>query len=208
MLVGVLTAQLHLPGVSSLKEKRHIIKSVIGRLQSRFNVSISEVEQQDSHTSAVLGMAVVSNERAFVDQQLDAILTFMRNDGRFYLGQVEARGVLVDAGFGCQSVLLLGVFLSDSCGAGATCCSHGSRHRVLLFTKRSSSQGIPSETPISRRVNPHACVPVAGGCVRRPLPSVACASLRSPAKMARQMWQRRGVWRRERAALMFRKYLK
>jgi uncharacterized protein YlxP (DUF503 family) len=89
MLVGVMTAQLHLPGVGSLKEKRHIIKSVIGRLQSRFNVSVSEVEQQDSHTSAVLGLAVVSNERAFVDQQLDAILTFMRNDGRFYLGQVE-----------------------------------------------------------------------------------------------------------------------
>jgi uncharacterized protein len=89
MLVGVVTAQLHLPGVGSLKEKRHIIKSVIGRLQSRFNVSISEVEHQDSHTSAVLGLAVVSNERAFVDQQLDAILTFMRNDGRFYLGQVE-----------------------------------------------------------------------------------------------------------------------
>ncbi len=89
MLVGVMTAQLHLPGVSSLKEKRHIIKSVIGRLQSRFNISISEVEHQDSHTSAVLGMAVVSNERAFIDQQLDAILSFLRNDGRFYLGQVE-----------------------------------------------------------------------------------------------------------------------
>ena len=89
MLVGVMTAQLHLPGVGSLKEKRHIVKSVIGRLQSRFNVSVSEVEHQDSHTSAVLGIAVVSNERAFIDQQLDAILTFMRNDGRFYLGQVE-----------------------------------------------------------------------------------------------------------------------
>ncbi len=89
MLVGVMKAQMFLPGVSSLKEKRHIVKAVIGRLQSRFNVSVSEVEHQDSHTSAVLGMAVVSNERAFVDQQLDAILSFMRNDGRFYLGQVE-----------------------------------------------------------------------------------------------------------------------
>ncbi len=89
MLVGVMTTQLHLPGVGSLKEKRHVIKSVIGRLQSRFNISISEVEHQDSHTSAVLGMAVVSNERAFIDQQLDAILSFLRNDGRFYLGQVE-----------------------------------------------------------------------------------------------------------------------
>ena len=68
MLVGVMKAQMFLPGVSSLKEKRHIVKAVIGRLQSRFDVSVSEVEHQDSHTSAVLGMAVVSNERAFIDQ--------------------------------------------------------------------------------------------------------------------------------------------
>ena len=89
MLVGVMTATMYLQGISSLKDKRHIVKSVIGRLQSRFNVSVSEVEHQDSHTSAVLGLAVVSNERAFIDRQLDAILTFLRNDGRFYLGQVE-----------------------------------------------------------------------------------------------------------------------
>ncbi len=89
MQVGVMTVSMHLPGVASLKDKRHIVKSVIGRLQSRFNVSISEVEHQDSHTSAVLGLAVVSNERAFIDQQLDAILNFLRNDGRFYLGQVD-----------------------------------------------------------------------------------------------------------------------
>jgi uncharacterized protein YlxP (DUF503 family) len=80
---------MHLPGVASLKDKRHIVKSVIGRLQSRFNVSVSEVEHQDSHTSAVLGLAVVSNERAFIDQQLNAILSFLRNDGRFYVGQVD-----------------------------------------------------------------------------------------------------------------------
>ncbi|MBP7053380.1 MAG: DUF503 domain-containing protein [Phycisphaerae bacterium] len=89
MLVGVLTATMCMQGIGSLKDKRHIVKSVIGRLQSRFNVSISEVEHQDSKTCAVLGMAVVSNERVFVEQQLDAILSFMRNDGRFYLGQVE-----------------------------------------------------------------------------------------------------------------------
>ncbi len=89
MLVGVMTVTLHMQGIGSLKEKRHIVKSVIGRLQSRFNVSVSEVEHQDSKIAAVLGMAVVSNERVFVQQQLDAILNFMRNDGRFYLGQVE-----------------------------------------------------------------------------------------------------------------------
>ena len=89
MQVGVMTVSMHLPGVASLKDKRHIVKSVIGRLQSRFNVSVSEVEHQDSKTLAVLGIAVVSNDAVFVDQQLDSILQFMRNDGRFYLGQVE-----------------------------------------------------------------------------------------------------------------------
>ena len=89
MQVGVMTAQMYMQGIGSLKEKRHIVKSVIGRLRSRFNVSVSEVEHQDSKTSAVLGIAVVSNERAFVDRQLDAVLNFMRNDGRFYLGEVE-----------------------------------------------------------------------------------------------------------------------
>ena len=89
MLVGVMTVTMHMQGIGSLKEKRHIVKSVIGRLQSRFNVSVSEVEHQDSKIAAVLGMAVVSNERVFVQQQLDAILNFMRNDGRFFLGQVE-----------------------------------------------------------------------------------------------------------------------
>ena len=89
MLIGVMTAQLHMHGIASLKDKRSIVKSVIGRLRSRFNISIAEVDHQDTKTSAVLGIAVVSNDARFIDQQLDAILTFMRNDGRFYLGPVE-----------------------------------------------------------------------------------------------------------------------
>jgi len=89
MLVGVMKVQMYMQGIASLKDKRHIVKGVIGRLQSRFNISVSEVEHQDSKTVAVLGMAVVSNDAVFVDQQLDSILQFMRNDGRFYLGSVE-----------------------------------------------------------------------------------------------------------------------
>jgi len=76
-------------GITSLKGKRSIVKSVIGRLKSRFNISISEVDHQDNKTSAVIGISIVSNETHFIDQQFDAIINFMRNDGRFYLGQIE-----------------------------------------------------------------------------------------------------------------------
>ncbi len=89
MIVGVLTAHLSMQGITSLKGKRSIIKSVIGRLKSRFNISISEVDRQDSKTSAVIGISIVSNDNHFIDKQFDAIIKFMRNDGRFYLGQIQ-----------------------------------------------------------------------------------------------------------------------
>ena len=89
MSIGVMKAQLHLQGINSLKEKRGIVKSVIGRLKSRFNVSVSEVDHQDEKRSAVIGIALVSNETRFIDQQFDAIINFMQRDGRFYLGQIE-----------------------------------------------------------------------------------------------------------------------
>jgi uncharacterized protein YlxP (DUF503 family) len=97
MMVGVLTAQLHLQGppfagtkgVNSLKEKRSIVKSLIGRLRSRFNVSAAEVDHQDNKTSAIIGIAVVSNDNRFVNEQLDKIIDFMHKDGRFYLGTIE-----------------------------------------------------------------------------------------------------------------------
>jgi uncharacterized protein YlxP (DUF503 family) len=89
MIVGVLKAQLHLLGITSLKEKRSIIKSLLGRLKSRFNISISEVDHQDEKISTVVGIALISNDTRFINQQFDKIIDFMQNDGRFYLGKIE-----------------------------------------------------------------------------------------------------------------------
>lgn len=89
MIVGLLTAHLCMHGITSLKEKRSIVKGLIGRLKNRFNISISEVEHNDSKNSAVIAIALVSNDARFIDQQLDAVINFMRNDGRFFLGEME-----------------------------------------------------------------------------------------------------------------------
>jgi len=83
-----MTTQLHLNGLTSLKEKRSIVKSVIGRLKSRFNISIAEVDHQDSRNSAVIAMAMVSNDSQFINQQFDKIIGFIQKDSRFYLGQI------------------------------------------------------------------------------------------------------------------------
>jgi uncharacterized protein YlxP (DUF503 family) len=89
MIIGVLTAQLHLQGIGSLKQKRSIVKSVVERLKSRFNASVAEVDHNDSKISAVIAATIVSNDSRFIDQQFDSIINFMRNDGRFYLASVE-----------------------------------------------------------------------------------------------------------------------
>ena len=84
-----MTTQMHLRGITSLKQKRGIVKSLIGRLKSRFNISIAEVDHQDSRNGAVIGISIVSNDSRFINQQFDKIIDFMRSDSRFYLGQVE-----------------------------------------------------------------------------------------------------------------------
>lgn len=89
MIVGVMTARLHLQGIGSLKEKRSIVKSLIGRLKSRFNVSAAEVDHQDNKNGAVIGIAIVSNDSRFINSQFESIISFMQKDGRFYLGEIE-----------------------------------------------------------------------------------------------------------------------
>ncbi len=89
MIIGVMKAHLHMQGISSLKQKRSIVKSLIGRLKSRFNISISEVDRQDQKSLAVIALAIVSNNTAFINSQFDTIVDFMQRDTRFYLGQIE-----------------------------------------------------------------------------------------------------------------------
>ncbi|MHC4076362.1 MAG: DUF503 domain-containing protein [Planctomycetota bacterium] len=89
MIVGTMKVQLHMQGIESLKQKRSIVKSLIGRLKSRYNISIAEIDQQDRKSTAVIAMAMVSNQTGFIDSQFDSIINFMHRDGRFYLGSVE-----------------------------------------------------------------------------------------------------------------------
>ncbi len=89
MIVGLLTIQIHLHGIGSLKDKRRIIKSLTGRIKARFNFSIAEVAANDSKTQAFIGLAVVANDTPFVDKQLDTVINFVQRDGRFYVGKIE-----------------------------------------------------------------------------------------------------------------------
>jgi len=74
MTIGVLTLDFFLAYSHSLKEKRRFINSFIGRVQHPFNVSISEVDFQDSWQRTRIAVALVNSEGSVVRQIMDKIL--------------------------------------------------------------------------------------------------------------------------------------
>jgi uncharacterized protein len=77
MIVGSCRVVLHLPEAHSLKEKRHVVKSIIARIQNQFKVSAAEVEDQDLWQRAVVGIAVVTNDGQFANQVLSNVVKFI-----------------------------------------------------------------------------------------------------------------------------------
>jgi len=64
--VGLLTLEIYVPGITSLKEKRGIVKPLVARLRNEFNVSVAEVEDQDQLGHAVLAVTAVSASPDYV----------------------------------------------------------------------------------------------------------------------------------------------
>jgi uncharacterized protein YlxP (DUF503 family) len=62
MLVALSSLDLRIPGVTSLKEKRRVVKGLTQGLRGRFNVAVAEVDHQDQWQRATLGVSAVSAE--------------------------------------------------------------------------------------------------------------------------------------------------
>jgi uncharacterized protein YlxP (DUF503 family) len=62
MLVALCRFELRIPGCSSLKEKRHVMKTVTASLRQKFNVAVAEVDHQDLWQRATLAVSSVSGE--------------------------------------------------------------------------------------------------------------------------------------------------
>jgi uncharacterized protein YlxP (DUF503 family) len=62
MLVALCRFELRIPGCGSLKEKRHVMKTLTASLRSKFNVAVAEVEHQDQWQRATLAVSAVAGE--------------------------------------------------------------------------------------------------------------------------------------------------
>ena len=74
MLVGVVKLNLRIPGCRSLKEKRKVVKSMVGRIRNHFNVSAAEVGANDIHQRAEIGFALIGNSGQLINAKVDKLI--------------------------------------------------------------------------------------------------------------------------------------
>ena len=81
MTIGVLQLELGIGDAMSLKDKRRVIKSLKDRLAHANNVSVAEVGALDEHRRSIIAVAMVANNRRYVEGALSRIVDFVRSVG-------------------------------------------------------------------------------------------------------------------------------
>lgn len=90
MKILVMKVDLRAAYVHSLKEKRMIVKSITGKLQNNFNVSIREVENQDLHQRISIGIVKLELNSKDSDQSKDKILNFIEENCEAEIIDIES----------------------------------------------------------------------------------------------------------------------
>lgn len=90
MVIGILKVEIYMEGNRSLKEKRQLVRSLLGKVRSKFvNISVSEVDSLDLWKKTTIGFSIVSNDKPFVNSVLDQLLQFVKDNGFYHIVSSE-----------------------------------------------------------------------------------------------------------------------
>ncbi|AFM26369.1 hypothetical protein Desti_3725 [Desulfomonile tiedjei DSM 6799] len=85
MVVGIGVIELMVHNSSSLKAKRQVVKSILGKVRSKFDVSIAEVADQDKWQRCTIGFSVVTNDSGYAHTMLETIINYVES---LYLAEI------------------------------------------------------------------------------------------------------------------------
>ena len=71
---------VELPEVTSKKEKRRMVKSLVDRLWRKFRLSAAEVDLQESLSFTQIGAARVSNSVRFGESVMQKVILFIEDE--------------------------------------------------------------------------------------------------------------------------------
>lgn len=80
MTVGIIELKLYAPWVQSLKEKRMVVKSIMAKARNKFNISVAEIDEQDTHKTIVIGISIVSINKVDCEKLLNKVIDFIESN--------------------------------------------------------------------------------------------------------------------------------
>lgn len=89
MLVAIERFDLRVPGCGSLKEKRHVVKTLNAGLRSKFDVAVAEVDHQELWQRAAIGVAAVAGEQYHLRKVMHEVEKFVERDPRVEVIEAE-----------------------------------------------------------------------------------------------------------------------
>jgi uncharacterized protein YlxP (DUF503 family) len=75
--IGVLRAVIVVPGSRTLKDRRRVVRSLVERLRSRFEVSVHEIGNSEHPGRQDVVVTTGGNERSLVEQCLRTVQGFL-----------------------------------------------------------------------------------------------------------------------------------
>jgi uncharacterized protein len=87
--VAVGTVEIHLPDVGSLKGKRRALKGLKEKLRRRFEISVAEVDHQDTWQRATLALACVSGDSRHANEVISKAMDFIEDHVEGYVTDIE-----------------------------------------------------------------------------------------------------------------------
>ena len=87
--VAVGTVELHLPGVGSLKGKRHVLKGLKEKVRQRFEVAVAEVDHHDTWQRATIAVACVSHDARHANEVVSKAVDFIEGNVDGYVTDVS-----------------------------------------------------------------------------------------------------------------------
>ncbi|MCI9259132.1 MULTISPECIES: DUF503 domain-containing protein [Romboutsia] len=79
MRIIVMKVTLRVDWAHSLKEKRMVVKSIIAKLQNKFNISVGEIENQDIHNLITIGIASIALDAKVCDSTIEHIINYIED---------------------------------------------------------------------------------------------------------------------------------
>jgi len=80
MVIGCVQFKLSIPDANSLKDKRMVLRSLKDRMLNKMNVSVAEVDYQDTWKSCALAIVTVAAEKHIVETRISEVSEFIRSN--------------------------------------------------------------------------------------------------------------------------------